>query len=54
MAQEGEVNFQKSHSYLLADLELSPPDLVRHYKHPMVLNRKERIMKLGQFSNLIE
>ena len=33
MAQEGKVNFQKSHSYLLADLgqEFSPPDLVRHY-----------------------
>lgn len=33
MAQEGEVNFKKSHSYLLAKLgpEHSTPDSVRHY-----------------------
>ena len=33
MAQEGEVNFKKSHSYLLAKLGLEPssPDSVRHY-----------------------
>lgn len=58
MVLEDEVNFQRLHSYLMAEsgLEPRPPDFQsKYYFHPIVILRKERLMMLsGILTNLIE